>query len=232
MYDRAFFALQWRFAERTGWPRERALLEATNFYVRLGFGHEFDADHPGWRAYLDGLVSADDPIDWTMACYHRNAESGTRAPTVATVGCFSYGRLPSGEVRVHFRNVAPRDRSPFDAANRAERATEMRELIRRMADDVSPSTPVIGTSWLYNLEGYRCLFPPAYLATARDLRGKFRSMTLWGQFLDRHGGVRAGPRDRFLAALADPALDEDDCFPLKPWRLEAPAAVFFEHTGI
>ena len=89
---------------------------------------------------------------------------------------------------------------------------------------------VVGASWLYNLEAYRRLFPPAYLATAHVLTGRFRHMPLWGQFLDRQGSVRAGLAGQLLDRLGrQSSLDGlDHCFPFPVLSVEAPVQDFHD----
>jgi hypothetical protein len=61
------------------------------------------------------------------------------------------------------------------------------------------------------------LFPKSYLATARVLRDRFQRMPLWGQFLDRHGGIKQNRADQFLERLERQSSLEnlDRCFPLQ-----------------
>jgi hypothetical protein len=82
--------------------------------------------------------------------------------------------------------------------------------------------------------GYRRLFPPAYLATAQVVDGRFQHMPLWGQFVDRRGRLkedRAGEfRERFGRQTSLWGLDQ--CFPLSVLRLEAPVGEFYDFFGV
>jgi hypothetical protein len=93
---------------------------------------------------------------------------------------------------------------------------------------------VIGASWLYNLPAYRGLFPPSYLATARVIDGRFRSMPRWGPFLDRRGAIRESVRREFLDRLGrQPGMDRlDRCFPLPVLSLDASATEFYDFYRI
>jgi hypothetical protein len=92
---------------------------------------------------------------------------------------------------------------------------------------------VVGASWLYNVDAYRRLFPPAYLATARVLPGRFRHMPLWGQFVDRRGAIRERAarelRERVGRVSAVDGLDA--CFPLPVLTVEAPVGEFVRFYG-
>jgi hypothetical protein len=96
------------------------------------------------------------------------------------------------------------------------------------------SARVVGASWLYNLDAYRRLFPPAYLATARVLPGRYRHMPLWGQFVDRRGEVREKPAAELRARLTRQSSLEslDECFPLQVLGLEAPVSEFYDFFGV
>ena len=227
---RAFFELQLAFARKvaalSGLPLHRALFDHTNLYIRFGLGRAFDPAHPRWREYLAGLAEAADPAGWTHDFYLADPAPFAAPEVIARVGCFSYSRLPGGQLRLHFENAEPDGHSPL-ARDRAERRrAELRALFAPLgrASDAAPT--VIGTSWLYNLEAYRRLFAPAYLATARPIIGRFRHMPLWGQFLDRRGEVREGPARQFRERLdRQTRLDDlDGCFPFPVLRLEASAA--------
>ena len=230
-YGRAFFDLQLRFAETVsklaGLPLAQTLLAYTNLYIRLGLGRDFDPAHPGWREYLAGLPSADDRGEWTYRCYVTRPP-GRDAPTVvATFGCFAYAWLGEDRIRLHFLNAEPDARSPLGVERQGQRRAELVALFEHVKrNGLQPS--VVGASWLYNLKAYRCLFPPAYLATARVIRGRFQHMPLWGQFLDRRGELREPSTRQLLERLGrQKRLDTlDECFPLQVLRVEASVREF------
>lgn len=231
-YSRGFFDLQLRFARQvaslSGQPLERALLDYTNLYIRFGFGRDFDAGHPGWRRYVEGLERAP---DWTWDFYRSLPEEAREAEppgVIARSGCFACARLADGRLRLHFRNAETSDVSPLAGGRQAARRAELTALFQHVSETASPDTPVIGLSWLYNLPAYRRLFPEAYLAGARPAAPRFRNMPLWGQFLDRHSAVRPQPAALFLERLSrQTGMDGlESCFPLQPLHVEAPLAVF------
>ncbi len=235
---KGFFELQLSFAERvrglSGVPLEVALFESTNLYVRLGLGRNFDVANPGWQAYLAGLREAGDVRSWTYQFYMRDAETRTAPAVEATFGCFSYA-LPGGDhVRLHFQSAADGDRSSLQVEQRGRRRAELRALFEDLKPRVDPDIPVVGASWLYNLEAYRRLFPPDYVASARPIGRGLRSMALWGQFLDRFGQVRPVLAASFLKAVAetsDPA-NLSGCFPLQALTVRAPVRYFYDFYGV
>jgi hypothetical protein len=228
VYAKAFFDLQLDFvaavAALSGRPLASVLMDYTNLYIRLGLGRDFDSAHPTWQEYVGGLPAANDRREWTYRFYLARADAVAGPTVVATSGCFAYSRLSDERIRLHFQNVETDGHSPLAADRVGRRQAELAALF----ESVPAPVRVIGASWLYNLEAYRRLFPPSYLATAHVLTGRFRHMPLWGQFLDRQGSVRAAPAGQLLDRLArQSSLDGlDHCFPLPVLSVEAPVQDF------
>ena len=243
VYSREFFGLQLHFAQRaaalSGVPLAHALLACTNLYIRFGLGRSFDAAEPTWQAYLAGVQNAanghggQELLDWTFGFYQTRLRHDLPPSTVATVGCFSYARLGPEHLRLHFHNAQEGGDSPLGAGRRDRRVEELRALFAKVDQDEPAACRIAGTSWLYNLEAYRRLFPPSYLATAVTAEARLRHMPLWGQFLDRHGAVRQGVAVAFLHRLA--GLRNADglasCFPFQALALEAPVSAFRDFYG-
>ena len=238
VFCKDFFDLQFSFAEKvrdlSSESLETTLLDYTNFYVRFGFGRDFNAENESWRHYLAGLPSANDGRDWTYRYYLREPEAKTAPPAVATFGCFSYELRDGGAVRLHFRDSDSDCCSPLATARVERRRAELAALFAHLMPNISQDAPIVGASWLYNLRAYRRLFPPAYVASARPIRNAFRSMPLWGQFLNRRGEIREPTSKAFLNALAQaPSLSEvGRCFPLQALGVSAPAREFADFYGI
>ena len=108
--------------------------------------------------------------------------------------------MPGDRIRLHFQNADTAGHSPLGVACMGQRRTDLVALFAHVQRTLPMHVQVVGISWLYNLEAYRRLFPPAYVATPRVLRNRFRSMPLWGQFLDRHGGLKEQMTRPFLVA--------------------------------
>jgi hypothetical protein len=217
--SKEFFDLQLTFAERvhalSGIPLEHALLDYTNIYVRLGLGFAFDYGNEAWRAYLDGLRVADDGYVWTYAAYLRNVEADAGPPLDATVGCFAYAMHDAHTARLHFYNCETDDRSPLSLERAAVRRAELADLVGHLNATADDYVVVVGLSWLYNLDAYRRLFPSCYGDSRRPIGGRFRSMSLWGQFVDHRGRIKEAVATQFLSALdACSSIDRlDHCFP-------------------
>ncbi len=235
---KAFFDLQLRFAHRVatlaGMPLAQALLDYTNLYVRWGMGREFDATHPVWQAYLCGLASSCTANqNWTWHFYQGRRAHDIPAPAAASVGCFAYVLAGPGHIRLHFHNSDASGQSPLAASRREHRAQELAALFDLVQRNEPPGVRVLGTSWLYQIEAYRRLFPAGYLATAVPVQ-RFRNMPLWGQFLDRHGALKPEITEPFVQRV-ERAADLQGltaCFALQPLALDAPVEVFWSGHGI
>jgi hypothetical protein len=238
IYAEAFFDLQFEFAHRvtvlSGLALPRALMEYTNFYIRFGLGHTFDTAHPVWQEYVAGLQDTNDHRGWTYRFYLTRSPVVVPPKLVATFGCFSYSRLSSDRIRLHFQNAETDGHSPLGAERASQRLAELSALFDHVKRTLRQPLQVIGASWLYNLAAYRRLFPESYLATAHVIHGRFRHMPLWGQFLDRHGEVRESATRPFLERLqSESGLDRlDQCFPFQVLSVEAPVPKFYDFYGL
>ena len=221
-------------ADRTGLPLGRVLLDYTNLYVRFGLGRAFDAEHPIWREYVDGLALSADARAWTRDFHARRPATVEPPGLVATFGCFSYADLDGRLIRLHFHDAETDGGSPLAKDRQETRRAELAALFAHVRRTRSGPRRVIGRSWLYNLEAYRRLFPPAYLATARPLTPAFRYMPLWGQFATRGGGIReaAAQELRDRAARWSAGDDLAACFPLQALAVEAPVAELYRFHGV
>lgn len=236
-YAKPFFNLQLQFANRvtalSGLPLSRALFDYTNLYIRFGLGHDFDPAHPVWQEYLAGLEHPDAREEWTYRFYLRSSIV-TPPCLVGTFGCFSYSRLSNGHIRLHFQNAEPDGTSPLALDRRGHRLADLTQLFGHIKQNESGPLRVIGASWLYNLDAYRRLFPPSYIATARVMLRRFRHMPLWGQFLNRRREVKRDAASEFLQRLEFQSNvgQLDQCFPLQVLRVETSALAFYDFYGV
>ncbi|MBW2244538.1 MAG: hypothetical protein JRH01_21340 [Deltaproteobacteria bacterium] len=234
IYGKSFFALQLQFSRKVAslahQPLERVLFDYTNFYIRFGLGREFDPANPAWQTYLASLAERDNPEEWTYRFYLNEPEAMTAPAIEADFGCFSYALRDDARIKLHFRNTEAGQHSPLAIDRLERRREELAELFRHVRQMHPERTHAIGASWLYNVEAYRRLFPASYLETARPAGPLFQRMSLWGQFLDRHGETKDSMTRPFLSRLAQQSsLDRlIDCFPFQVLLVEAPVIAFRE----
>ena len=238
VYAKAFFDLQLQFAhkvtELSGLPFTRVLLEYTNLYIRFGLGRDFHPAHPVWQAYLAGLQDTNDRREWTYRFYVTRAEAMAGPPVVATFGCFSYARSRGDRIRLHFQNADTEGHSSLGIACLGQRRANLTTLFGHVQRTMPERVQVVGVSWLYNLEAYHRLFPVSYVATARVISNRFQSMPLWGQFLDRHGGIKERMARPFLERLERQVSVErlHECFPFQVLTVEASVREFYDFYGL
>jgi hypothetical protein len=107
-------------------------------------------------------------------------------------------------------------------------------MFHHLRNVLPAAATVVGGSWLYNIDAYRRLFPPEFLATSRVGAAEYQFIAQRGQFLDRHGEVRPMMARTFLNRLAQQIMEDGlpDCFPYRVLRLEAAVDSFYEFYGI
>jgi hypothetical protein len=111
---------------------------------------------------------------------------------------------------------------------------ELRELMGYIRSMHPEARTVLGRSWLYNLAAYRRLYPPSFLATVTALPIMYTGLSLWGQFLDRHGRVKHEAGTHFLERIAAATTLEalNACFPLEILRAECRVVEFYRFYGL
>jgi hypothetical protein len=239
-FSREFIALMLQFAQHVAriklLPLDEALLRFTPLYLSFGLPRDFDPLHPLWQAFVAGLTPHQALVDWVYTFYLQQqtdmpVDVAKRHPAF---GCFYYALWPENRVRLHFQNGETVSHSPLSRTRRPQRLAELAAMFRHLRSLVLPTATVVGGSWLYNLDAYCRLFPPAYLATAQVDANEYQFLALWGQFLDRHGHVQPTIARTFLEGLEQRGTAESlqHCFPYRVLRLESAISPFYAFYGI
>ena len=193
-----------------------------------------------WDAYaerLEALTDIGEQVALTQTVFVAAPPEVTPLPGQAAFGCFA--REPvndAGEVKIHFYNRDTDDAGgPLATPKRPTREAELTALARHVREVDPAALRLKGRSWLYNLEAYRRLFPPDYVAsrTAAAEPIHLSGTSSWGQLIDAREAIRPDVRDAFLANFA--RLD-----PAAPWRIfphpvlevSAPMESFYRHFGV
>jgi hypothetical protein len=233
--SREWFALQLRCAERVSaiadLPIADALLRFTAIYARLGLGYRFDPAHPRWVDYLRGLPQAADPATYTAVC----CAAGEGAAVTRPFGCFRCTFVPEeGRIRLHFSGVDPQ--GALRRERQGVRLAELRALFSDVAARYPAARSVRGNSWLYGIEAYRRLYPPAYTvsAVAAPMLEEFAYMALWGQFIDHRGELKPSLAAPFAAAVerARTLADLAAAVPHPVYEVECAITHFYTFYGI
>lgn len=232
------FAL--RMAELTGAPLGEAVLRWTPIHRRLGLGIPGEAPAEGWRACAEALEGAADLARQVALVTEAWIIAGTEPqplPGQTGFGCFAHEPPKAdGTVKIHFYNADTDARGgPLARAKQDRRRADLAAMVGNITHRHPEAQRIAGRSWLYNLEAYRRLFPPDYVASWRPAAPPLHltGTSVWGQLIDAHDRVRPEIREAILAAL--PALDPDapwTAFPLQPLEVQAPLASFRSEFGV
>jgi hypothetical protein len=237
-YPKQFFEINLRFAQRISevseQPLDSALLHYTNLYIRFGLGWDLSAVNPIWQEYLDGLHQVEDRAEWTYKFYLKRQQLAAPQTLDWPFGCFSYTVLDDSRIRLHFHNNEPPEHSPLSKDHMSQRLPELKSMFAQIKREVNTPANLIGASWLYNLEAYRRLFPPAYLATAQVGDHDFPYLPLWGQFIDHRGRSKEDLVVQFLECLDQQhdLASLGKCFPFQVLHLECSIQEFYQFYGV
>lgn len=240
LLDRSYFQLQAEFAARVAAIEALSMGEAfrlhTAFYALARDNdagvaperNDFDPAHPAWTAFLHAVENGVDPVSYVYEDYL----SGDAQEDDETT-CFGFTYWPEDQlVRVHFSNDP--DGTALRASSVDKRREELRTIFETIADAHPDAATVRGTSWLYHLEAYRRLFPPAFVGTLASVGYPHQFAALWAQFIDRHGVVKPRLASAFVAAIqqASDSAQLDAAFPLDVLAAESKIALFYDHFGV
>ena len=185
-----FFEMQIRFAENIArvlpTTLEDALLRYTCIYRRLGLPHPVNKGNPIWCAFLSRVHGGEHPAEAAYAMVLEHAPIKEE-----TTKCFSYGYdTESRSIDIHFANNDPHEKGPLSHERLEARLAELKSMFTEIRSEHPDAEKVRGSSWIYNLANYRRLFPPSYTESLGTPDFGFTGMAVWGQFIDRKGGLR------------------------------------------
>lgn len=246
-YSKSFIALQVKFARKiaslTGEPVEDILLNHTVIRaIHLFHLRTSDPNNPFWQMFVRGIPKSENLEDWAYEFYLCRQKQlrlpRRRDPRIEfpenfeedrRIGCFSCsGPGADGVVEIHFS----RDESGKGTINKARmemRKSELKRLFEYVKETSPTATRVRGGSWLYNIEAYRRLFPPAYINSAQPHGYPTNDWALWGQFVARDGSSREPASTQFLDCLSQQKTVDGclKCFPFQVLRPECPIEAFY-----
>lgn len=232
---REHFEAQFQFAQLmrsyTGDSLEDALYKYTSLFEHaLADNEDFDSsnlrdDNAVEMAYKGYLTSVDE--------IRAGIEGEERV-----FGCFSYDTYADPHVaRIHFANREWSTAGPLSNAQVEARRAELQVMFTHIhAHDATHRVrEVEGSSWLYNLEGYRRLFPDSFvknLEPDRDMKA-FTRNRVWGQFRDSNYRFKKEEFDRFMQKVVEVGPERVfEALPMHPMKTHAPIADFYRLYGI
>ena len=210
LYPPGLFGLQLTFARKitqlTQRPYQETILNMTALYRIVGLDWSLDPQNPVWQNYLKGLhqIDIDANADWSYQFYLERAD---QIPSYDNQhwGCFGYEYWSERcLIHLHFWNLEDSGYGPLSHQRKDARLADLRSMfthIKRMHPD---AIAVHGSSWLYNLEAYRRLFPMEFGLSVRIDAPQLTTRSLWGQFLRHDGGLHEDNSKRFQPILSSP----------------------------
>ncbi len=194
LYPPGFFGLQLTFARKithlTQRPYQEAILNMTALYRILGLDWSLDPLNPVWLDYLKGLHQLDADADWSYQFYLERAD---QIPSYDNQhwGCFGYEYWSERcLIHLHFWNLDDSGYGPLSHQRREARLADLRSMFTHIKRVHPDAIAVHGSSWLYNVEAYRRLFPVEFGLSARPDTPHLVARSLWGQFLRFDGMTR------------------------------------------
>jgi hypothetical protein len=231
------FAFVYKASEILGKPWPDLLLNYTHTFRRFRLGAELDPLNPVWLQFLDGVRQADEPAAYAYQFYLKRERDAGPLKREHAFGCFSYALERRGSnivLRIHFANLDAEGAGPLSRERQPERLAELTRMFHHAQQQLASPSRVLGASWLYNLPGYRRLFPPAFIASLTARAPDFPMLALWGQFLDHHWQVRPDLARIFLERVgkAQTINDLERAFPYAILTANAESEMFYAFYGL
>ena len=237
-----FISVQLAFARRMSElshrPLEDTLIDCTMLRTLLNIRvtKETAQESEAWQSFLRGLRNASEPDRWAYDHYLEREKDEPPINAQDGFGCFwySYPFRNEPRVRLHFRNADTSGKGALSLERVGVRRHELTRLLRDVREKHTEAETVRGGSWLYNIDAYRRLFPPEYLASAKPVGYELGFWALWGQFL--RGGFRpdieAITRFQTAIAIADSPEECERCFTYEVLQPECDIQHFYRHFKI
>jgi hypothetical protein len=207
-YKASFFRLQVDFAKRLAVVKKlefsRALLDYSTIFRLLG------ANVALWGRYLEKLADTENQADFTVDFVRQHYFT----PKRTSFGCFAYGLEENDtRLRIHFENIE--GKGALSKERIAARHAEIKAMLADAVAKYPQLESIRGGSWLYNLEAYRRLFPPSFVAQPYVQEDEFQFLALWGQCLSGTGEANPQTSAYLSEKVAALEVDSDvqNCFP-------------------
>lgn len=247
-------SLRFKFAAKmcsvTGRPLAEVLFTYTDIYNLLGFGHarndmEANRINPEWYTYVasigDYVANDELALDTTVTKYLQTFQASSDLEgSWHKFYPFGY-RYDVDDKTVYtlfglsllLPNETPVEAGPLKAENFETQKAKIKEMFTEVRRLHPEATTVKGRSWLYNLEGYRRLYPPEYTEDMKLSLDHYRGDSRWGQFVDSNGRVNQARAAQFLKNIQNIDVNNVEAtFPMQRYEVEADIHAFYKFYGI
>lgn len=207
-------------------PLSEALFNYTMYYRRLGISGERNINNPEWISFVE-KINIQDPVDIFYDLYtKRKLEAGEEKHS--RFGDFNY-EIEGEEVHIHF---SPNQKAEIGSLKKEvvpNRIKELTEMFQEIKEKYPNAKTVNGSSWLYNFESYKRLFPHEYSQNTEISKLCLQGGSGWGQFVRANGELNEERIEEFYKNLEklDPGKPWE-VFPLQALKVKAPIERFYE----
>lgn len=245
------FALKWSVL--SGVPLTEVLQKKTALYRRVT-GRKYPYGDEIWNKLTVGLSDeslSPEIIATGMYDTYLDQPQQNNENTENHFGMFAFDYYPANDqtgeknrIKVHFLPQKNKgDKSSLDIQFLDERRADIHRMFTYIHEKHPQAEEVIGGSWLYALNSYRDSFPPQFTVNMKRLvppefayipntvpTMSFTGDSVWGQFIDRNGGVRQYVYDVFIKNVLKSKTLEDliNSFPNFTYQPKVPISVFYE----
>lgn len=233
IFPKDFLSLQIEFANKVreleNIPLDKALFEYTSLPVRFGISFSsLSEDNLVWQEFISRLSKSDDLLE---TAYKFHLEMMEDAPAMRyQFGCFSYDALENERgVRIHFANNDTPEPGVLSAERVPMRMKELKNMFEEIKNKYPDFTFVISSSWLFNVNAFKRLFPASFTANLIPKKNDYHSLGVWGQFIDKRGEVKQSEKEVFLKKVDEARSKQDleNAFSLKDFKVEANISDFY-----
>lgn len=211
LFPKEFIQLQFIFADKVskilGVSFQKALFDYTSMPIRVGVPFsDLNEKNQNWKSIVENISTKEDYEKAYEIHYKRMKDA---PPMRMQYGCFSFDYLPDEKlVKLHFANNDKADPDVLSDANQPKRREELRSLLAHIKNEHPEAEEIISSSWLYNIEKFKRLFPNEFFENT-TVQWDFRSLGIWGQFIDKYGRIKTEVLNEFIIKASQcNSLDE------------------------
>lgn len=238
IYSKEYLGLQIDLAGRAAEITDHALIEAIRTYTAISRSlklkhKEANPTNEVWREYARRLDGGN-PKEETYNYYKSRTKTVFDSEKRWTFGSFQCTAPDEeGLIHIHFSDQDGPGDGPLNRSRVSERIKELTVMFGHIKESFPEARMIGGFSWLYNIEAYRRLFPEEYVNN-QAVKQWWRSLALWGQFLQRNGCLRHPGSDDFRDRIMEETTMDGlwEAFPHKPLEVRCPIEVFYDFYGI
>lgn len=234
VYSKSYIELQYKFAktlvDRFNLNILETIFDYTNIYLLLTLDFSFNKENDIWKDIVENYQDNPEYIYSKYLAAHNNSKR-IDIKKGEPFGCFTYHYEEDGKIiKLHFSNNDTSGFGPLSKERINIRKEELFEMFKEVKMKYPEAQYVKGKSWLYNFEGYKRLFPQSFIKSLKEYVGEeWKFMTLWGQFLDSKGDVKANLANDFLdcAKSKESVKEIQKCFPFKIYLAQTKISDFY-----